>query len=160
MINSIFQKLAIATAGTTLMLTLGEVMPAQAGNITYNFSNADQTLTGSFSFDEIAAADQFVEVSEGLKIVANYNGQTFTEGDDPLAAVWTDFLGNIPSGQGLGLQYVVPDQFFVFSENFINADATATQSVNYSRVPEPVSMLGLSVVGLGLFLNRRKQLNR
>ncbi|AFY46562.1 PEP-CTERM putative exosortase interaction domain-containing protein [Nostoc sp. PCC 7524] len=157
MIDSIFKKLAIATAGTTLMFTLGEVMPAQAANISYNFSNADQTLTGYFSFDQTAAADQLVEVAEGLKIVANYNGQIFTEADDPLATVWTDFLGQIPTGQGLGLQYVVPDQFFVFGDTYLNADATESQSVNYSRVPEPGSMLGLSIVGLGLFLGRKKQ---
>ncbi|HIK07937.1 MAG TPA: PEP-CTERM sorting domain-containing protein [Trichormus sp. M33_DOE_039] len=157
MINSIFKKLAIATAGTTLMLTLAEVQPVQAANITYDFSNADQTLTGYFSFGETAAADQFVEVSEGLKIVANYNGQTFTEADDPIAAVLTDFFGNIPNGQGLGLQYVVSNQFFVFSEDFLNADATETQSVNYSRVPEPGSMMGLSIVGLGLLLGRKKK---
>jgi hypothetical protein len=156
MIDSIFKKLAIATAGTTLMFTLGEVMPAQAANISYNFSNADQTLTGYFSFDQAAAADQLVEVAEGLKIFANYNGQIFTEADDPLATVWTDFLGQIPTGQGLGLQYVT-SQFSVFGDTYLNADATESQSVNYSRVPEPASMLGLSIVGLGLFLGRKKQ---
>ncbi|AUT02562.1 PEP-CTERM sorting domain-containing protein [Nostoc sp. CENA543] len=160
MINSILKKLAVATAGTTLMFTLGEITPTQAANITYNFSNADQTLTGYFSFNQAAAADQFVEVSEGLKIFANYNGLTFTEADDPIAAVLTDFVGNIPKGQGLGLQYVVPNQFFVFSENFLNADATANQSVNYTRVPEPGSLLGLSIVGLGLFWGRKKQLSQ
>ncbi|WP_414579330.1 PEP-CTERM sorting domain-containing protein [Anabaena sp. CCY 9402-a] len=157
MINAIFKKLAVATAGTTLIFILGEVLPAQAANISYNFSNADQTLTGYFSFDQAAAADQFVEVSEGLKIVANYNGQTVTEADDPLASVWTDFLGQIPRGQGLGLQYVVSDQFSVFGDTYLNADATDDQSVNYSRVPEPGSMLGLSIVGLGLLLGRKRQ---
>ena len=158
MTNSIFNKLAVATVGSAVIFAVGETMPAQAANLNYSFSNASQTLTGTFSFDEAAAADQQVTVSEGLKIFANFNGQSYTEADDSLAVVFTDFLGNIPNGQGLGLQFEIPDVFTVYTDTFINPnDATdaGVQSVTYTSIPEPSSILGLSVLGLGLLLAKK-----
>lgn len=154
MTGSIFKKLAALTVGTTLIFTLGESIPAQAAIISYNFSNTSKTLIGFFSFDQAAVADdQQATVAEGLKIVANYGGQTFTEADYSNASVWTDFSGKIANQQFLGLEFVVPDQFSVYRDNFI--DATSVESVNYSSVPEPTSILGLSVIGLGLLVGKK-----
>lgn len=108
--------------------------------------------------DEAATADQQVTVSEGLKIFATFNGQTYTEADDALAVVFTDFLGNIPNEQGLGLQFEIADVFTVYTDTFINPnDATdaGVQSVTYTSIPEPSSILGLSVLGLGLLLAKK-----
>ncbi|MEH1842301.1 MAG: hypothetical protein V7L20_27115 [Nostoc sp.] len=86
MTNSIFKKLAAATVGTALIFSLGETIPARAATLTYNFSNDDKTLIGTFSFDQAAADDQEVTIAEGLKISASYGGQSYTEADDPLAS--------------------------------------------------------------------------
>ncbi|BAY68466.1 PEP-CTERM sorting domain-containing protein [Anabaena sp. FACHB-709] len=153
MTSSILKKVAGVTVGTTLMFTIGETLPAQAANITYNFSNTSNTLTGSFSFDLAAVADdQQATIAEGLKIFAEYNGQIFTEADDSLASVFTDFSGRIVNGQFLGLNFVVP-QFSVVTDSFI--DANTVESVTYSTVPEPGSIFGLSVIGLGLLAGRK-----
>lgn len=157
MTTSIFKQLAAITVGTTVMFAAGQTMPSQAATIAYNFANTDKTLTGYFSFDQAAALDQLVEVSEGLKIVANYNGQTYTEQDDPLALVFTDTLGAIPPQQGLGLQFVIPGAFTVASDYFISAN-DETSSVTYtSTIPEPASVLGLSILGLGLLVGKKTQ---
>ncbi|MBD2243921.1 PEP-CTERM sorting domain-containing protein [Nostoc sp. FACHB-888] len=158
MTDSIFKKLAAATVGTALIFSLGETMPALAAALTYNFSNDDKTLTGTFSFEPAAAADdQEVTIAEGLKISASYGGQSYTEADDPLASVFTDFSGTIFNQAGLGL-YFTPSAFNVYRENFINLnDSTAAgvQNVTYTSVPEPSLMLGLSVFGLSLFLGKK-----
>ncbi|QLE56030.1 PEP-CTERM sorting domain-containing protein [Nostoc sp. TCL26-01] len=154
MTSSIFKTLAAVTVGTTLIFAAGETMPSQAATITYNFANTDKTLTGYFSFDESAALDHIIEVSEGLKIVANYGGQTYTEADDALAAVWTDLSGKVPNGQFLGLQFVTSN-FTVASDYFIVGDASST--ITYSSVPEPTAILGLSVIGLGLLVSKNNK---
>ncbi|QMS87682.1 PEP-CTERM sorting domain-containing protein [Nostoc edaphicum CCNP1411] len=160
MTDSIFQKLAAATVRTALIFSLGEAIPAQAAALTYNFSNDDKTLIGTFSFDQAAAADdQEVTIAEGLKISATFGGQLYTEADDPLASVFTDFSGTILNEAGLGL-YFTPGTFNVFRESFINLnDSTdaGVQTVTYTStsVPEPSLMLGLSVFGLGLFLGKK-----
>jgi Domain of unknown function (DUF4114) len=101
----------------------------------YNFSNSDKTLTGSFSFNKSAADDQQVTTSEGLNIFANYNGQPYTQGNDSSAVVYTDLFGNI-GDLGLGLQFVIPNLFSVYSENFIPENpASSVQTVNYTSVP-------------------------
>ncbi|MFN6570134.1 PEP-CTERM sorting domain-containing protein [Dendronalium sp. ChiSLP03b] len=158
MTDFIFKKLAVVTVGTALMFSVGETLPAQAANLTYSFANVDKTLMGTFSFDEAAAADQQVTISEGLKIFTTYAGQSYTEANDALALVLTDLSGKIPEGQGLGLQFVIPDVFTVYGDNFINPnDPTdaGVQAITYTSVPEPSSMLGLSVLGLGLFLGKK-----
>ncbi len=160
MTDFILKKLAAVTVGTALIFAVGETMPAQAANLTYNFFNTNKTLTGTFSFDEVAAADQQITIAEGLKISATYSGQSYTEANDSLAVLFTDFSGNIPPGQGLGLQFVVPDVFTVYSDNFIDPnDPTdaAVQSVTYTyiSVPEPGSILGLSVLGLSFVLSKK-----
>ena len=157
MTNSIFKKLAPATVGTALIFSLGETIPARAATLTYNFSNDDKTLTGTFSFDQAAADDQEVTIAEGLKISASYGGQSYTEADDPLASVFTDFSGTILNQAGLGL-YFTPSAFNVYRENFINLNnltSTGVQTVTYTSVPEPSLMLGLSVFGLSLFLGKK-----
>ncbi|MCW5317499.1 PEP-CTERM sorting domain-containing protein [Nostoc sp. KVJ3] len=158
MTDSIFKKLASATVGTALIFSLGETIPAQAAAITYNFFNDDKTLTGTFSFDPAAAADdQEVTIAEGLKISATYGGQSYTEADDPLASVFTDFSGTILNQAGLGL-YFTPGTFNIYRESLIDLnDSTGAgvQTVTYTSVPEPNLMLGLSVFGLSLFLGKK-----
>ncbi|MBX9252636.1 PEP-CTERM sorting domain-containing protein [Desmonostoc muscorum CCALA 125] len=158
MTDSIFKKLAAATVGTALVFALGEIIPAQAATLTYNFSNDDKTLTGTFSFDQAAAADdQEVTIAEGLKISATYGGKSYTEADDPLASVLTDFSGTILNQAGLGLYFTL-GTFNVYRENFIDLnDSTdvGVQTVSYTSVPEPSLMLGLSVFGLSLFLGKK-----
>ncbi|MHC5598060.1 MAG: PEP-CTERM sorting domain-containing protein [Nostoc sp.] len=163
MTDSIFKKLAAATVGTALIFSLGEIIPAQAASVTYNFSNEDKTLTGTFSFDQAAAADdQEVTIAEGLKISATYGGQSYTESDDPLASVFTDFSGTILNQGGLGL-YFTPSTFNVFRDSFIDlndSSGAGVQSVTYTSVPEPSLMLGLSVFGLSLFLGKKTASSR
>ncbi|MEH2139330.1 PEP-CTERM sorting domain-containing protein [Nostoc sp.] len=158
MTDSIFKKLAAATVGTALIFSLGETIPAQAAALTYNFFNEDKTLTGTFSFDQAAAADdQEVTIAEGLKISANYGGKLYTEADDPLASVFTDFSGTIFNQAGLGL-YFTPSTFNVFRDSFIDLnDSTSegVQTVTYTSIPEPSLMFGLSVFGLSLFLGKK-----
>ncbi|MEA5626402.1 PEP-CTERM sorting domain-containing protein [Nostoc sp. UHCC 0251] len=157
MTDSIFKKLAAATVGTALILSLGETIPAQAAAVTYNFFNNDKTLTGTFSFDQAAADDQEVTIAEGLKISATYGGQLYTEADDPLASVFTDKTGTIFNQAGLGL-YFTPSAFNVYRENFINlndSSSAGVQTVTYTTVPEPSLMLGLPVFGLSLFLSKK-----
>ncbi|MEH1818748.1 MAG: PEP-CTERM sorting domain-containing protein [Nostoc sp.] len=158
MTDSIFKKLAAATVGTALIFSFGETIPAQAAVLTYNFSNNDKTLTGAFSFDQAAAADdQEVTIAEGLKISATYGGQLYTEADDPLASVFTDFSGTILNQAGLGL-YFTPGTFNVFRDSFIDlndSSGAGVQTVTYTSVPEPSLMLGLSVFGLSLFLGKK-----
>lgn len=159
MTRSILKKLAAVTVGTTLIFTLGESIPAQAATITYNFFNTSKTLTGFLSFDQAAVADdQQATVGEGLKIVANYGSQTFTEADYFNASVWTDFSGKIANQQFLGLEFVVPNQFSVYRDYFI--DATSVESFNYSAVPEPSSILGLSVIGLSLLVVKKTKFSQ
>ena len=155
MTDSIFKKLAAVTVGTALIFSLGETIPAQAATLIYDFSNEDKTLIGTFSFDQAAADDQQVTIAEGLKIFATYGGQSYTEADDSLASVFTDFFGNIPEEQGLGLQFT-PGTFEVYSDNFIGLNDV--QTVSYTSVPEPNFTLGLSVLGLGV-LFAKKQLS-
>ncbi|MBU7586350.1 MAG: PEP-CTERM sorting domain-containing protein [Nostoc sp. TH1S01] len=151
------KKLAAATVGTVLFFAAGETFPAQAAIIRYDFSNSDGTLIGNFSFNQAAAADdQFVTVDEGLKIYATFGGQTYTEADDSLAAVFTNFLGEIPPGQGLGLQYVV-NAFTINAENFIAGNSVQPVTYTASPVPEPSAILGLSVFGLGLLARKKQQ---
>lgn len=157
MTDSIFKKLAAATVGTALIFSLGETIPAEAAALTYNFSNDNKTLTGTFSFDQAAADDQEVTIAEGLKISASYGGQSYTEADDSLASVFTDFSGTILNEAGLGL-YFTPSTFNVYRENFINLnDSTSAgvQTVTYTSVPEPSLMLGLSLFGLSVFLGKK-----
>jgi len=80
-------------------------MPVQARQLTYNFSNENKTLTGTFSFDKAAANDQEVTIAEGLKIFATYGGQSYTEANDPSASVLTNFSGTILNQAGLGLNF-------------------------------------------------------
>ncbi|AFZ24372.1 hypothetical protein Cylst_2135 [Cylindrospermum stagnale PCC 7417] len=166
MTYSIFKKLASVTAATTLMFAVGENIPAQAVTITYNFSssNAQNPFTGTFSFDSAAALDQEVTVAEGLIISANYGGQSYTQADDSLATVLTNFLGGIDQ-QGLGLQFET-NAFTVNAENFVvfsDATGASDQTVSYTdvSVPEPSSILGAApVFGLFLFMFKKRGFSR
>ncbi len=157
MIDSMFKKLASVTVGTAMIFAVGEIMPAQAAILIYDFSNTSKTLKGTFLFDQAAADDQEVTISEGLKLFATYGGQSYTEADDPLASVLTDFSGKIPNQGGLGLQFT-PGTFEVYRENFINRnDLTdaGVEFVSYTSVPEPTFMLGSCMFGLGLLVRKK-----
>ncbi|MEH2111319.1 MAG: hypothetical protein V7K39_01970, partial [Nostoc sp.] len=88
---------------------------------------------------------------------SNYGGQLYTEADDPLASVFTDFSGTILNQAGLGL-YFTPSTFNVYRDSFIDlndSSGAGVQTVTYTSVPEPSLMLGLSVFGLSLFLGKK-----
>ncbi|WP_373530554.1 PEP-CTERM sorting domain-containing protein [Nostoc sp.] len=160
MTDFIFKKLAAVTLGTALIFSLGETTSAQAATLIYDFSNDNKTLTGTFSFDQAAATDdQQVTIAEGLKIFATYGGQSYTEADDSLASVFTDFSGTILNEAGLGLSFTL-GSFNVYRESFIDLNDSTdagvqTVTYTYRSVPEPSFMLGLSVVGLSLFLSKK-----
>jgi Domain of unknown function (DUF4114) len=103
----------------------------------YNFSNADKTLTGSLSFIQAAAADQQITIAEGLKISFTYGGKTYTQTDDSLASLLTNFSGDI-GDLGLGLQFVSND-LTINADNF-NA-GNITQNITYTRVPAPADVV-------------------
>ncbi|MBD2447198.1 PEP-CTERM sorting domain-containing protein [Nostoc sp. FACHB-152] len=151
-----FRRSAVATIGTVLTFAVGQTLPAQAAIIRYDFSNTDKTLVGNFSFDQAATKDQLVTVAEGLKIFASYGGKTYTEANDSLASVFTNLQGKIPPNQGLGLQFVVPDVFTVNAENFIDVATVQTVAYTAHSIPEPSAMLGLSIVGLGFLVAKKK----
>ncbi len=122
---------------------------AQAATLTYNFSNPSQSLTGSLSFNSAAAADQLVTVSEGLTIAARFNGQNFTQANDPGANFLTsDSLGGFATGQGLGLSFIVPGVFEIASEEFTTDGFINVVPVSYS-LAQPVPFEFSPVLGLG-----------
>ncbi len=146
---SIFKKLAILAAGTILTLAAGENKPAQA--LLFNYSLSGNNLSGNFSYDSSAAANQYVTVPEGLNISLVYNGQTYTQADDSLAAVLTDSLGQVDTSQGLGLQFVT-STFTINGGNFVNLiDTTGNsdQTLTSTAVPFDFS----SSLGASLFVS-------
>lgn len=88
MANSIFQKLAVAAAGTVLSLNLMEANPAQAAIITYDFT-VDVTsgllfgnqYRGYFSYDDSAAGPYFLPIFDVSDFYFEFDRRIFTTND-------------------------------------------------------------------------------
>ncbi|HAX76840.1 MAG TPA: hypothetical protein DCY88_13610 [Cyanobacteria bacterium UBA11372] len=92
MANSIYQKLALATAGTVLSLAVMETASVQAAIITYDFtvnvtsgSLAGNSYNGFFSYDESAPSSftrfLFIPDFEVSDFSFDFFGKTYTEQD-------------------------------------------------------------------------------
>lgn len=183
MMNSI-QRFLIATVGITIA-TIGAPTVAQAFNFTFaqsfdsNSFDGDISLTGSFSGhddddDGVLEADEFTSfqsvftsdepgferVTWGLKDLvevsrfSNPDNFAFVVANSGINRGWLSFnlfgdigqtvVGFAPSRESIG------GLFFAESLDFTKVDAEA--------IPEPTTMAGLALAGLGLsYLRRRRQ---
>lgn len=178
--KKVYQKLAVASSGVALSLgslTIG--MPAQAAVMTYNFfvTNIEggihngTTGSGYFTFD-----NEGVEVSgEVVKQVSafefNWLGETY--GVETL-----DFENDLDGVlfvdgvfQGLDWDYVanadlswdlIEDEFDYTDLTGLPFNSLGSGEVIYqqgepiSDVPEPGVVLGLGLIGVGAWLNKKK----
>jgi len=158
--------------------------PAQAAILQYDF-RAIATLGenpgeyfGSFSFDNSSLTNIGLEdigVEDGLKVTFNYLGNNYTELDDDAYDAFP--IATFNNGNLLGLSYLVPEQFFIGSEidtpdvggskfySFQQIDGELSVleigTVDYTKVPEPLSLGGIAIAStLGLYLNRKKKASK
>ncbi len=165
MMNKKLEALAIATLGAIAGFMTLNHHPVEAAIISYDFdvaiddngtSIANQTFSGSFSFDRAQIPDSNFFGDDLFAIASfsfNFNGTNFNEADI--------FLGNaVFSGtEFLGLELdtdlfsFVPGDGDLFEPSFLydlgNSDVGSGE-VSYTQVPEPViSFSYLVVLGLG-----------
>ncbi|MBD2451702.1 PEP-CTERM sorting domain-containing protein [Nostoc sp. FACHB-152] len=174
------KNLVITSIAAISVAAIG-VKPAQAALLKYDFK-ATTTLGknpgeyfGSLSFDDSTLTNVGIEdigVEDGLKLAFNYLGNNYTELDDDAYDKFPIITFN--NGNLLGLSYLVSDQFLIGSDEntpdiggnrFYSIQdidgaisAIAIGTVTYTKVPEPLSLGGVAIVGtLGLWLNRKKK---
>lgn len=177
------KNFGIATFALTLSLATVEVKPTQAAVFNYNFT-ANVTsgpnpgkYFGSLRYDDTnltGVGQESLDVSNGLlSVVFDYLGTRYTEAND------IDFVDGIApivsfnNGNLLGLNYLVEDQFFIGSDvnteftggnrfySIVSADltsATEVGTVSYTRVPEPLALVGTAIAtATGFWVNRKKK---
>ncbi|GET40259.1 PEP-CTERM sorting domain-containing protein [Microseira wollei] len=211
MANSIYQKLALATAGTVLSLAVMETASVQAATITYDFTvnltNGDfkgNSYTGFFSYNDSEPSG----VSELLypyfapsDFSFEFLGKTYTESDlrysvrsimvPPLSyltftnpRVVTDNRPYfVPGGELDQVKFLVTDynsagigsyiinlyenkKFFFwffdqFPQNTISQGGGTwkyklREQLPSTSVPEPGTVFGLSMLGFGWLLRKKK----
>jgi hypothetical protein len=184
-----YRKLAVAIAGLTLSFAAIEPDSVHAAVITYDFrvdlttgSLANNTYEGSFNYDDSTLTGIGVEavgVTEGLFILFNFFGETYTQTDELSFPNFPIAVFN--NGNLVGLNYLVADfdnsldDFSIFSifgddTTLLNAGNQFSYQVNsfdsfegnvtYSldspstSIPEPDGVLGVSLLGIAWLLNR------
>jgi len=209
MANSIYQKLALATAGTVLSLAVMETASVQAATITYDF-NVNITsgpllgnqYSGFFSYDNTAPApvlQPFFDVTEfnfefanrtytrsdlvldcrvfpgclplqfsGGELVTDPSGRlVLIPGGSELARVafstfnpfgppFPGFFTLIGSGSAFSFNYQLP---FNPGEPTTIGNGSGTVSLRTTpptAVPEPSTIFGLSMLGFGWLLRKKK----
>lgn len=178
----IWQTIAIATTGTALTLTAIDANPAHALKFKSDFKVdittgdlAGNSYDGYFTFEDSELSGIGNETIVADKVSFNFNGLTYNEKQDfdyPNAP-WVEFDG----GSLSGLNFVPFDEFFslpfdLLNDSFeyfghnngdvvVSFQGGGVGSVTYTEpeaIPEPATIFGLSVIGLGLLL-RKKQVS-
>ncbi|NEP00769.1 MAG: PEP-CTERM sorting domain-containing protein [Symploca sp. SIO2E9] len=176
----IWQKIAVATTGAALTIAAIDANPAHAlrfkSNFTVDITTGDlagNSYDGYFTFEDSELTGIGNEEVVADKVSFDFNGITYTEEQDfdyPNAPL-VEFDG----GSLLGLNFVPFDEFFALPFDLINDSfqyfahnsgevvvsfqGEGVGSVTYTEpetIPEPATILGLSVVAAGLLL-RKKQ---
>ncbi|NEQ82630.1 MAG: PEP-CTERM sorting domain-containing protein [Moorea sp. SIO2I5] len=171
--------LALLTTGAALSLAVIETNPVQAITITYEFGAAG--FSGKFSYDdanetrsEFFASNPDVPVIELTypvdEIEFFFNNRTYTKADSTIEPVWSIFTG---FAEGEQLHWSTEDFSFTggnspapgFPEFFtlFNIDGEFVETASFrlvedeppASVPEPGTVIGLSLLGLG-WLSQRK----
>ncbi|MBR8836128.1 MAG: PEP-CTERM sorting domain-containing protein [Stigonema ocellatum SAG 48.90 = DSM 106950] len=177
-------KLAVAAAAVAIGFTkVSAATPAQASVINYNLT-VDVTsganvgeYHGSFSYDDSTLrreGSEKVGISQGLSILFNYLGTTYTENNDTGSQVGFPIV-SFDNGKLLGLNYLVHNQFYIADHlgspytggskfyqypNSSDDGQSGTQvgTVMYSgstSVPEPSTIVGaVAAAGIGLLMKR------
>jgi hypothetical protein len=185
---NIYTKLAIASAGLALSFSVIEANSVNAATLTYNFSVdvttgslADSKYEGSFSYDDSTLTGSGVEnvgVEDGLSILFNFLGKTYTEADDNNASFNFPIV-EFKNGNLVGLQYIVNDTlnnaiFSIFGDDpeglgggdkfhyvDVNSYEVGEGNVTYSLetsptpIPEPSTALGMTLLGFGWLVKRK-----
>lgn len=178
------QKLAFATAGVVLSCAAMEanfMKPALAATITYDFtvdvtsgSLAGIQGSGFFSYDDSTLKGiglETLRANGGLDISFEFSGKTYNETDDinfpnfPMvqfqdsSLLGLSFLAEEPGfAFQIGTPNPAPDVFggdeFIYG---VRPDIDGEGVVSYSSrpVPEPSTLSGLAVIGLGLLLRKK-----
>lgn len=187
MANNIFQKLAIASVGMALSLTVMEAHPAKAEVITYNFnvvnlggSLTGETGSGSFSFDP-SVPTQIANFYTLTDFNFSFLNKTYGLADilpryriDPLNIVgfsggqlgFYDFIIPFSGCSDIGrcdANIVITNGSFVYEPAPLSGNQRLFGNVTTSRVatsvPEPSSNLamGIGVLGVGFFLRKNRE---
>lgn len=174
------QNFGIATFAIAISLATVEVRPTQAAVIDYKFTvnaTSGSQYFGSFRYDDTnlnGIGAENLDVSNGLlSVVFDYLGTQYTEVDDVDYVSGVAPVISFQDGKLLGLSYLVEDQFFIggdlntpftggdkfytiLSADLLSADEAGT--VTYSKVPEPLALLGTAIATVaGLWVNRQKK---
>jgi hypothetical protein len=186
---NIYKKLATASAGLTLSFAVMETDFVHAALITYDFSVdittgslTNSTYEGSFNYDDSTLTGMGVEavgVTEGLSILFEFLGETYTETDEFSFPNFPIAVFN--NGSLVGLNYLVADFdnsvdnfsiFSIFGDNptllntgnkfsyQVNSFDSFEGNVTYSldspstAVPESDGVLGVSLLSIGWLLNK------
>ena len=165
----LYQKLIVTTAVSTFFAVM-EASALQAATITYDFkadvisgSLLGQTFAGFLSYDDSALTGVGAEalgVADELKVSFNFLGATYTEKNE---VEFPDFpVTNLNNGVFEGLDFFVNDSPTIFGINLdeFSYRGETVGNVTYTRsqpVPEPGTMAGLVILGLGgLFLKKTR----
>ncbi len=177
-------KIAVAAAAVAMGFAgVGAPSQAQASVINYSFTvdvtsgaNTGQ-YNGSFSYDDstlTSKGSENVGRNQGLSILFNYLGTTYTENNDTGSMVGLPLL-TFNNGNLLGLNYLVHNQFYIgdhlgspytggaiFYNNATDDGNFGTQvgTVSYSKstpVPESHAIVGtVAATGIGLLMKRKQ----
>ncbi|NER29158.1 MAG: PEP-CTERM sorting domain-containing protein [Symploca sp. SIO1C4] len=178
----IWQTIVVATTGAALTLAAIDANPAHAlkfkSNFTVDITTGDlagNSYEGYLTFEDSELTGTGNETVVADKVSFDFNGLTYTEKQDFYypSAPFVEF----DSGTFLGLNFSPFDDFFALPFDLINDSLEyfahnsgevavsslggGVGSVTYTEpeaVPEPATILGLSVIGLG-FLLRKKQVS-
>ncbi|MDJ0662459.1 MAG: PEP-CTERM sorting domain-containing protein [Crocosphaera sp.] len=166
----LFNKFSFFATSTVLSLTVINANPVNAALINYDIEVtidsgflAGETYFGSFQFEDsglIGIDEEFLSVSA---ISFNFNGTNYTETDGFPEVVFFD-------GEFLGLSFSTDAKFsfipgfFDLSEAYFTYDIPGEMNgvgdINYSLVPEPLTILGaMTALGLGSAFKRKLKLS-
>ncbi|NEO11611.1 MULTISPECIES: PEP-CTERM sorting domain-containing protein [unclassified Moorena] len=181
----IFHKSGIlAAASVALGLAVMPTQPVSAATIKYDFTVdvetgnlAGNSYQGYFTYDDTFQFDsgfeRFNSRNDDLSVVFDFNGVTYTEEDDFLfpEGPYVDFQ----DGELLGLNFVpslftfdfpfeirdedndrIGGDFFTYGDFFIGSGDGSVTYAKVGKVPEPATILGLSVLGASLLLGKKK----
>jgi len=179
------KRYQLAIAAVAMGLSSGcALSAAQADVVNYGFT-ADVTsgvnvgqYYGSLSYDDstlTGKGSETIGISQGLSIIFNYLGTTYTEKSDTGYGLGVPLL-SFDNGNLLGLNYLVHDQFYIadhinepytggakFYNNASDDGQSGTQvgTVSYFQstpVPEPLSIVGTVVAtSISLLMKKRQQ---